>query len=134
MIPYCQSNGITIVAYSPLSRQIQHLKDADPHGVLDGLARETGRTMAQIALNWCLSHPGVCVIPKGSSAEHVVDNCGASGWRLSRDQLQRLNTGIASCRRGWVEQRLRVLASGRLRPIVLKFRPLLPPAIRRKLQ
>ncbi len=55
------------------------------------IANETGKTMAQVALNWCNAKPNVISIPKSDKLERVVENCEASGWRLSIEQLASLN-------------------------------------------
>ncbi len=60
-------------------------------GVLQGIAKETGKTMAQVALNWCISKPNVIAIPKSDRMERVIENCQASGWRLSSNQMEALN-------------------------------------------
>ena len=59
--------------------------------VLEKLAEETGRTAPQVALNWCLSRPNVVVIPKSDKTERVIQNCDASGWFLTRQQIQSLD-------------------------------------------
>jgi diketogulonate reductase-like aldo/keto reductase len=47
-----------------------------------------------VALNWCTAHPEVIVIPKSNRRERVEENCGASGWRLSAAQMQRLDAAF----------------------------------------
>jgi diketogulonate reductase-like aldo/keto reductase len=59
--------------------------------VLEEIKARTGRTFAQVALNWCLSHPNVIVIPKSNSIDRIIENCGASDWRLSNDDFALLN-------------------------------------------
>ena len=58
---------------------------------LKKLAEETGRTAAQVALNWCLSHPNVVAIPKSDKTERVIENCAASGWPLTPQQIRLLD-------------------------------------------
>ncbi len=60
-------------------------------GVLQEIANETGKTMAQVALNWCNAKPNVISIPKSDKLERVVENCQASDWRLSAEQMATLN-------------------------------------------
>jgi diketogulonate reductase-like aldo/keto reductase len=55
------------------------------------LANELGKTRAQVALNWCISRPNVIAIPKSNSLARTVENCGASGWRLSPEQVAMLD-------------------------------------------
>jgi diketogulonate reductase-like aldo/keto reductase len=59
--------------------------------VLEQIAAEVGKTLAQVALNWCTSRPNVIAIPKSNSAARIEENCGASGWRLSPAQVQQLD-------------------------------------------
>ena len=60
-------------------------------GVLREIADETGKTLAQVALNWCNAKPNVISIPKSDKVERVVENCEASGGRLSTEQLASLD-------------------------------------------
>ena len=59
--------------------------------VLQDIAAEVGKTMAQVALNWCTARPNVVDIPKSNSIERTEENCGASGWRLSPEQIDQLD-------------------------------------------
>lgn len=59
---------------------------------LDAVAAETGRTVPQIALNWLLERPSVCNVVIGArNAEQLEQNLGAIGWRLTADQIDRLD-------------------------------------------
>ena len=61
--------------------------------VLDAIALEIGKTVAQIALNWVLGRPSVSSVIIGARNESQLrDNLGALGWSLSPDQLARLDT------------------------------------------
>ena len=60
--------------------------------VLDELSRETGKTVAQIALNWLLQRPTVANIIIGArNEEQLRQNLGAIGWNLTIDQVKRLD-------------------------------------------
>lgn len=84
LITYCKKEKITIVAYSPLSRgQVSRKKD----DVLDKLAGKYGKTRSQIVLNFLTREDNVVAIPKSDNVEHVRENCGASGWRLSNEDI-----------------------------------------------
>jgi diketogulonate reductase-like aldo/keto reductase len=110
LLRYCRENGITVIAFSPLGQGINHIKDKDPNSVLNKVAAMTGKTEAQLALNWCISRENVVAIPKASSVDHVVQNCGASGWRLAPDQCRLLEEGLKFRRRGHTEVTLRRVA------------------------
>ena len=61
--------------------------------VLDAVAKETGKSVAQVALNWLLSRPTVCNLILGArTEEQLKQNLGAVGWKLSTDQIKRLDT------------------------------------------
>jgi pyridoxine 4-dehydrogenase len=54
---------------------------------LDQVATYVQKTPAQVALNWCTSRPNVIVIPKSNTSARIEENCQASGWRLSPQQV-----------------------------------------------
>jgi diketogulonate reductase-like aldo/keto reductase len=95
LLPYCQEHHITVIAYTPLddgrlARQ-QRLRRHKGMTTLAHIAAEVGKTMAQVALNWCTARANVIAIPKSDHTERVVENCQASGWRLTPEQVQRLD-------------------------------------------
>ena len=64
---------------------------------LDGVARETGRTVPQIAINWLLGRPSVANVIIGARDEtQLRDNLGAVGWSLTADQVRRLDEASAT--------------------------------------
>jgi len=55
---------------------------------LDSVAAETGRTVAQVALNWLLQRPTVSTVIIGArDPEQLEQNLGAVGWNLTSDQI-----------------------------------------------
>lgn len=60
--------------------------------VLDDVAKETGKTVSQVALNWLLQRPTVCNVVIGArTEEQLKQNLGAVGWNLSAEQVVRLD-------------------------------------------
>ena len=63
--------------------------------VLDALfevAREVGKTPAQVAINWLLQKPGVTAPIIGArNLEQLEDNLGAAGWSLDPVLVQKLD-------------------------------------------
>jgi aryl-alcohol dehydrogenase-like predicted oxidoreductase len=60
--------------------------------VLDEIAKETGKTIPQIALNWLLQRPTVANVIMGARDEKQLrDNLGAVGWSLSKDHVAKLD-------------------------------------------
>ncbi|WP_066922254.1 aldo/keto reductase [Methylobacterium sp. CCH5-D2] len=59
---------------------------------LDAVAAETGKSVAQVALNWLLTRPTVCNIVVGArTEEQLKQNLGAIGWSLAPEQIARLD-------------------------------------------
>jgi aryl-alcohol dehydrogenase-like predicted oxidoreductase len=59
---------------------------------IDAIAAETGKSVAQIALNWVLARPSVANVIIGARDEgQLRDNLGALGWSLEPAQLARLD-------------------------------------------
>jgi len=60
--------------------------------VLDELAAETGKSIAQISLNWLLQRPTVANIIIGARNEdQLKQNLGAIGWNLTLEQVKKLD-------------------------------------------
>lgn len=60
--------------------------------VLDAVAEETGKTVAQVALNWLLQRPTVASIIIGARNEaQLLANLGAVGWNLTPEQVAKLD-------------------------------------------
>ncbi|MEJ7559189.1 MAG: aldo/keto reductase [Pedobacter sp.] len=60
--------------------------------VLDEIAEETGKTAAQISLNWLLQRPTIANIIIGArNEEQLKQNLEAVGWNLSTEQVKRLD-------------------------------------------
>lgn len=59
---------------------------------LDDMAKETGKTIPQIALNWLLQRPTVSTILIGARNEaQLRENLGAIGWNLTAEQTAQLD-------------------------------------------
>ena len=59
---------------------------------LDAVARETGKTVPQVALNWLLRRPSVATVIIGArNEEQLRQNLGAVGWELTPEQIAALD-------------------------------------------
>jgi aryl-alcohol dehydrogenase-like predicted oxidoreductase len=59
---------------------------------IDEVAKETGKTVPQIALNWLLQRPTVSSLIIGArNEEQLHHNLGAVGWLLTADQTKKLD-------------------------------------------
>jgi aryl-alcohol dehydrogenase-like predicted oxidoreductase len=63
---------------------------------LDEVARETGKTVPQVALNWLLQRPTISSVILGArNEEQLKQNLGAVGWNLTPAQVARLDEASA---------------------------------------
>jgi aryl-alcohol dehydrogenase-like predicted oxidoreductase len=59
---------------------------------LDVVAKETSKTIPQIALNWLLQRPTVATVIIGArNEEQLRENLGAVGWTLTAEQVKFLD-------------------------------------------
>jgi diketogulonate reductase-like aldo/keto reductase len=89
LLPWCQENGLPIMAYSPIEQG-----RLVGHPVLRGIAVRHKATSAQVALAWVVSHPGVCAIPEAGTPEHVRENFGALQVVLREDDVMELDAAF----------------------------------------
>jgi aryl-alcohol dehydrogenase-like predicted oxidoreductase len=63
--------------------------------VVDALvevAKETGKSVTQVALNWLVQRPSISTVIFGArNEEQLRQNLGAVGWNLSSEQIAKLD-------------------------------------------
>lgn len=83
LLPYCEREGIAIVAYSPFG-QGNFPAPGSPGGrLLAEIGAKYDRTARQVALAFLTRRPGLFAIPKAAQVPHVQENAGGMGWELS---------------------------------------------------
>ncbi len=112
LLARCRELGVRLIAYSPLemgllsgkytpqnpppgSRRLTYMPILGKIPPLLKLMTEIGRehggkSAAQVALNWCICK-GALPIPGAKTAEQARQNAGALGWRLSEEEVARLD-------------------------------------------
>jgi aryl-alcohol dehydrogenase-like predicted oxidoreductase len=59
---------------------------------LDAVAKETGKTVPQVALNWLLLQPTISTVIMGArNEEQLRQNLASEGWKLTAAQMAQLN-------------------------------------------
>jgi aryl-alcohol dehydrogenase-like predicted oxidoreductase len=113
LVDVARELGVTIIAYSPLGKGMltgKYNAQNPPPGTRGRLYRgeklaklepinaalkqigeaHGGKTPAQVALNWLICK-GAVPIPGAKNARQAEQNAGALGWRLSDDEVARLD-------------------------------------------
>jgi aryl-alcohol dehydrogenase-like predicted oxidoreductase len=113
LLDLCYSLGITIIAYSPLEQGMltgKYTPENPPPGIrgrrytaawltriqpLVNLLREIGqahggKSSSQVALNWTICK-GTFPIPGARNARQAQEIMGATGWRLTSDEVTQLD-------------------------------------------
>ncbi len=120
----CQDLGIQLIAYSPLGLGVLTGKYAlggelpkgtrgwlfryllpgigELLGTLDAIACERQKTMAQVALNWCMCK-GTIPIPGAKSLKQAEENFGAMGWQLASAEVEALDRAAACSKRKTIQ-------------------------------
>lgn len=118
ILPFCQENGIGVVAYSPMAKGLLtgkygpgdtfaagDVRGTDPLFVGDNFQRNLGiverlrpiaerhhKTLGQLAVAWVLAHPQVTVALVGAKRPaQVEENVGATGWTLSQEEMAEID-------------------------------------------
>lgn len=89
LLSFCQKESLILTAYTPLAAGRLAQKGFD---ALDKVAEKYKKTPAQVALRWLIEKPGVIVIPKSSSKEHINEILGSLGWKLEKEDEDYLAT------------------------------------------
>jgi len=95
MQEYCASEGIAMIAYSPLASQASPFRTPkDPivfkDPVITEVAKKHKAENSQVALRWLLNQ-GVGVIPKSSNKARIEENSGALEVIMSESDMKKLS-------------------------------------------
>mmetsp|Transcript_14361 Transcript_14361/g.35020 ORF Transcript_14361/g.35020 Transcript_14361/m.35020 type:complete len:455 (+) Transcript_14361:65-1429(+) len=61
---------------------------------LNAVATSRGKTMSQVAINWCMAK-GCVPIPGAKTKAQAIENLGALGWTLSKGEVEALDTAAS---------------------------------------
>jgi diketogulonate reductase-like aldo/keto reductase len=95
VIPWCEENGIAVVAYSPFGHA-GGFPDAQTAGgrVLKAIADRHESTPRQVALGFLTRRPSLFAIPKASNPAHTDENAGAGALHLSEDDTAQIDVAF----------------------------------------
>lgn len=91
VIPWCERNGVAVVAYSPFGHNDFPSPRSKAGEVLQSIADAHKASPRQVALAFLTRAPSVLAIPKASSAEHAAENAAAGNLELSAADIAALD-------------------------------------------
>ncbi|ARM77080.1 aldo/keto reductase [Acidianus manzaensis] len=114
VLPYMNNEDISLLAYDSLGlgylvgrKEIKneyrwyilareaYIKNIQPLiEEIERIAKELGKTPAQIVLNWLLIKNNVFPIFNTTKESHLKDNLGSIGWKLSNEELSKLEDSV----------------------------------------
>ncbi len=94
VIPWCEENGVAVVAYSPFGHDDFPAADSASGKVLAEIAASHGATPRQVALAFLTRRESVFAIPKAGRVAHVEDNAGALNLALSEAEIARIDAAF----------------------------------------
>ena len=84
LLDYMKREKMILIAYTPLEKGTLARNKC-----LEQIGKDYNRTAAQVALNYLICEKNVVAIPKAGRKEHVEENAGAMGWRLSAEDREK---------------------------------------------
>jgi len=82
---YCKENNVIVQAYCPIVRG-----EKNDDETLNKIAKETGKTPAQVLIRWSLQK-GFVPLPKSDTPSRIKENFQVFDWSLSDEQMQTLD-------------------------------------------
>jgi len=122
-LPWCRQHGVAVVVYWPLLKGLlagqlprDHVfqprdgrakyvmfqgqewqKNHDFVDCLRAVARDLGKTVAQVVINWTVHQDGITAALCGAKRPYqIIETAGAMGWRLDGPSLQRMDAALAA--------------------------------------
>lgn len=111
ILPYCESEGMTAIAYSPLDQGKIAGGDRRTRA-LQKIANKYDKTMPQIALNWLISHPSVVAIPKATNPDHIRQNAASADFELLDEDFKEISWLFARECVSVPTDRIRIITGG----------------------
>jgi diketogulonate reductase-like aldo/keto reductase len=95
VIPWCEANGVAVVAYSPFGHAGGFPEPHTAGGrVLKAIADRHNSTPRQVALRFLTRRASLFAIPKAADPEHAEENAGAATLNLSAAEMAKIDAAF----------------------------------------
>jgi diketogulonate reductase-like aldo/keto reductase len=91
VIPWCEKNGVAVVAYSPFGQTASPSPSTPGGKTLAEIASAHNATPRQIALAFLTRKKNVLAIPKASKVAHAEENAGAGDLELTAKEIDQID-------------------------------------------
>jgi aryl-alcohol dehydrogenase-like predicted oxidoreductase len=122
-LPWCRQHGVAVIVYWPLLKGLlagrlprHHVfppgdgrakyvmfqgdewdKNQDFVDRLREIARELGKTVSQVVINWTIHQPGITAALCGAKRPYqIIETAGAMGWQLDESTRGRIDAALAA--------------------------------------
>ena len=86
VLAFCRKAGLIFMAYCPLGRGRVF---NDP--ILGEIARNRGKSLAQIALRWLIQQGNIAPIPRSANPQHMAECLDVFNFTLTDDEMKRIH-------------------------------------------
>ena len=90
VIPWCEENGVAVVAYSPFGQMASPALSTPGGKALAEIADARDATPRQVALAFLTRGKSVLAIPKASKVSHAEENAGAGDLELTKEEIEKI--------------------------------------------
>jgi diketogulonate reductase-like aldo/keto reductase len=91
VIPWCEKNGVAVVAYSPFGQMASPALSTPGGKTLAEIADARDATPRQVALAFLTRNKSVLAIPKASKVAHAEENAGAGDLELTAKEIEKID-------------------------------------------
>ena len=85
ILPYCQENGILVIAHNPFDREFELMNPANLE-LLEQIADKHDASKAQVAISWLLAKANVVSIFESTNLDDIRENVAAADLELDDDE------------------------------------------------
>lgn len=91
LIPYCASNNIALVGYTPFGQRKIPASSTKSGAILQAIADKHHATPRQVILAFLVRFEHLFTIPKASQERHTLENARAGDLKLDQDDVDKIN-------------------------------------------
>jgi diketogulonate reductase-like aldo/keto reductase len=94
LIPYCESESIAVVGYTPFAQRSVPSAKAKQGEVLHSIATKYGATPHQIILAFLTRRKSCFAIPKAAKVRHAIENAAAGDFQLNAEEIAAIDAAF----------------------------------------